>query len=252
MYIIPQEPAKVYNYNELSDKAKEVAYQEWYDRQCNIGYVWGDEFVSAINEFAKLFNLKIKDYSLSAYSYSYIDFEIKDNYYCNVEDIENLSGIRLYKYIYNILVNEWVKPDSKFYVNKNGKHIKYINDCSQKVYEKNGKVRYSNIFPEDGRELYYSCPLTGSFADDFYYSVIVDFMKHPYDITFKELLEDAFKALVKDYQADEENFFSREYFEETDATDTIYYETGKEYGEYSSDVEKYKVNKNVEFELIND
>lgn len=259
MYIIPQNPVKVYEYNELSDKAKEKAYEVWRDKQYNgWGYPFWDEFKTSMEKFAKFFNLKITDYDISDCHPSYIDFEVQVGQYWDYnENVEWLKGIRLYKYLYNLMINEWVEPDSKFYKYKNGKHIKFIdNGCSQKVYEKNGKVRYSNIFPEDGREEYYSLPFTGSFADD-YYQVIIDFMKHPdTKTTYRGLMERAFNKLIKYYLKDEEYFYSEENFKETDATETVYYEDGSEYGDYSNDFEKYKVNKlenkNIEFELIND
>ena len=246
MYIIPQKPAKVYEYNELSNKAKEKAYETWRDRQYNgWGYPWWDEFKASMDKFAKIFNLKITDYEISDCRPSFIDFEVEVGKYWEYnEDVENLSSIRLYKYIYNLLKNEWVDPDSKFHVYKNGKHIKFIDDCSQKVYEKNGKIRYSNIFPEEGRELYYSLPFTGSFADD-YYEVIIDFMKHPDNkTTYRKLMERAFNKLIRYYLDDEEYFYSEENFKETDAQEKLYYEDGSEYGEYSSDVEQYKILEN--------
>ena len=246
MYIIPQNPVKVYEYNELSDKAKEKAYETWRDAQYNgWGYPFWDEFKTSMENFAKTFNLKIKDYEISDCHPSFIDFDVEiEKYWEYNEDVEDLSGVRLYKYIYNLLKNKWVDPDSKFHVYRNGKHIKFIDSDSQKVYEKNGKIRYSNIFREYNEEEYYSLPFTGSFADD-YYKVIIDFMKHPNTkTTYRSLMERAFKKLIKYYLDDEEYFYSEDNFVETDAQEKLYYEDGSEYGEYSSDVEQYKILEN--------
>ena len=255
MYIIPQEPAKVYEYNELSEKAKETAYESWRDAQYNgWGYPWGDEFKKSMEEFAKTFNLKLTDWQFSDCSPSYIDFEVEVGKYWEYnEDVENLSGIRLYKYIYNLLKNEWVEPNSKFHVYKNGKHMKFIDSGSQKVYEKNGKVRYSNIFREDNEEEYYSLPFTGSFADDYYRDIIIKFMKRPdTQTTYRDLMERAFNKLIRYYLDDEEYFYSEDNFKETDAQEKLYYEDGSEYGEYDWKLERYKVNNNVEFCIDND
>ena len=81
----------LYNYNELSENAK-YKVQEYLD------YPWCEDNMDSLNKFAKLFDLKIVDYSIdlsgSFCSRSYINWRFKG-------DIEELQYIRLYKYLSN-------------------------------------------------------------------------------------------------------------------------------------------------------
>lgn len=251
MYIVPQDDLILYSYNELSDEAKETAYEEWRDNKYQHGefYDWYD-YKQAMKDFAYTFGLKIKDYSIGMCSYSYIDFEVES------EDIENLKGIRLYKYLYNKLTKEYCVPKSNYWNNKNGSHVTFINTYNPKLYEKNGKQRFSKIFLED-KNIYTDCPLTGCWTDDFYHETIEKFLKHPdLHTTYKELMEDAFDSFIHNCIKDEEYSYSEECFKECDAQEAYFYEDGKCYArDFNNSLEKYEVsrfNNNVEFCIEND
>ena len=247
MYIVPQEPLKLYSYNELSKEAKETAYEEWKNNKYKSGFLDWDDYEQAMKDFANTFGLTIKDYSIGSCSYSYIRFDVDSG------DIEELTGLRLYKYLYNKLTREFCCTGSKFWRNKDESHITFINSYNPKLYEKNGKQRFSKVLIEN-ENVFTDWPLTGCWTDAFYHETIVEFLKHP-DLkkTYKELMEDAFDCFIKNCLEDERYSYSEEYFKEYDAQESYFYETGSIYGRYfDNTIEQYKVNENVEFSIDND
>ena len=65
------EEIKVMQYEELSDSAKESA-KDWY-RSVDTSYNWWDDALASIKAFADVFNVKIKNYEIGAYSPSWMD-----------------------------------------------------------------------------------------------------------------------------------------------------------------------------------
>lgn len=82
---------KVYQFNELTEKAKEVAIN-WYRNSNDDGYLYSDEIIESVKAVCELFNLKTGR-EWSNIRTSHID-----------DNIMELKGIRLYKYIVN---NYW-------------------------------------------------------------------------------------------------------------------------------------------------
>lgn len=69
---------KVYQYDELSDEAKENARNEFTQ---NMEYYWGNEAIESLEAFLKRFNCELRDYSIdflepyrNQYSIKYPDF----------------------------------------------------------------------------------------------------------------------------------------------------------------------------------
>ena len=73
----------LYQFNELSDDAKERAREWWRD---GLEYFWWDESIGSIRAFCDHFGVKIKDYSIGAYSPSYMDTDAEN---------ANFRGMRL-------------------------------------------------------------------------------------------------------------------------------------------------------------
>lgn len=84
---------KAYKFDELNDKAKERAL-DWWARTYEV--YDGDEIVESIKKFVELFGGRFKDWSLDWYGASRSDWKIS-----LPEEVENLSGVRLYKWIVN-------------------------------------------------------------------------------------------------------------------------------------------------------
>ena len=77
------EQINIYTFDELNDSAKDKA-REWY-RQ-NLDYPWGDESMNSIKVFCDEFGVRIKDYSIGAFSHSYIETDVENS---------NFRGLKL-------------------------------------------------------------------------------------------------------------------------------------------------------------
>ena len=77
------ENVTIYTFDELNDVAKEKA-REWY-RQ-GLEYPWFDESMNSIKCFCDEFGVSIKDYSIGAFSHSYIETDVENS---------NFRGLKL-------------------------------------------------------------------------------------------------------------------------------------------------------------
>lgn len=67
----------IYKYSELDDYAQGKA-REWF-KEC--GYTWIDEGIDSIKAFCDHYGVKLEDYSLSPYSYSYIKTDAENHHF---------------------------------------------------------------------------------------------------------------------------------------------------------------------------
>lgn len=72
----------VYKFNELSDTAKENA-REWYKQGTN--YLWFDESMGSIRAFCDHFNVIIEDWSIGAFSPSWIQTNSENSHFRGVK-----------------------------------------------------------------------------------------------------------------------------------------------------------------------
>lgn len=190
---------EVFTINELSDSAKEKAH---YDHCSNDSYAWAGDNEAVLKEFTKIFPVKITKWEYG--NQNYINFNFTDD-----EDIENLSGIRLLKYLHNNYYNELFK----------GKYFSKGNYIDGKYYYKS---RHSKVIMSN------SCVLTGYCIDDDILEPIYKFLKNPCKhTTFNDLLYDCLQSWVYACRNDFEAYYSMESFEETaEINNWEYYEDG--------------------------
>ncbi|MFU0783695.1 MAG: PRiA4b ORF-3-like protein [Thermoanaerobacterium thermosaccharolyticum] len=186
-----------YKIDELSGKAQRRAYEHWLKRS---EYPWHDDNVKTLREFEKIFPIKIKGFEYS-YEYgegrNYIHFTFTED-----ENIENLSGIRLLKYIYN-------------------NYFDYIS--SKEIFYGKSKIRKSKIIyvPD------YS--LTGYCMDEEILGPIYKFLKKPEDITFYTLIRRCLYSWLDACRDDLENYFSfRNFLDIASVNKWEYLENGDE------------------------
>ena len=81
----------IYKYSELDDHAKENARQ-WFKEG---GYVWIDEGIASIRAFCEHYGVKLEDYSLSPYSYSYIKTNVENSHFRGIKfkQVEKERGL---------------------------------------------------------------------------------------------------------------------------------------------------------------
>jgi len=171
----------LYEFNELSDEAKENAINHFRDK--NTDYSWFvEEANDTFEKFAKIFNIDWRNiYYCEPYRNDY-KLDLDDN-------IINLSGHRLAKYIWNNYKRDLFK--GKYYSVKSNKVLKHKRVKSEIL--KNGNVfnaYYSKIQLEN------SCVLTGVCYDEDILKPVYDFLDKPKDnINFETLLNDCIYSL---------------------------------------------------------
>jgi len=191
---------KLFSVKELSDEAREKAYQE-YANSCF--YPWNDDNENSLNAFANVFPVKIKNFE-----YGYRN-DISWNF-TESDEIQELSGQRLATYLWNNYRDTIYQRKYKTSF-KRMQRLQYHPMLQQKASKlKNGEediwvtVR-SNIFLET-----HGCPLTGYTTDYDLMLPIWEFMEKPDSRDFYDLMGDCLeswlKAVVSDYEYNGRNY----------------------------------------------
>lgn len=191
---------EVYSIKELPEKVQWEIYNKWLE---NVDYAWDNDNRKTLEAFEEIFPVKVKNWRYGGY-YDYIDFEMT----CDPE-IEELSGIRLLKYIYNNYYDDLFK--GKYY-----SISKYINGKYQY------KSRRSKVIKEN------SCVLTGYYIDDYILKPVYDFLRKPDNKTFYDLMKECLESWLSACTNDYEYCTSFEYFlEEAEDNEYTYTIDGK-------------------------
>jgi len=95
---------KLYKFNELTDDIQKKVIEDW---RYNNEYVWIDDDIDIIKQFAQDFNITIEDYELSPYSYSYIKYDTST---LDTDiDIHSLKSKKDDNYLYGFMLEEYKK-----------------------------------------------------------------------------------------------------------------------------------------------
>ena len=183
---------KVYQFNELTEDAKQKAI-EWYRNSSDDGQFYADEIIDSVKELADIFNLK--------FGREYTDIRtghIDDN-------ILQLQGIRLYKYIINNYYNTLfqrktyyfcrMEDGSRMFNCVGGNSGKYVSKCQWEQA---------------------SCPLTGVCYDMDILQPVYEFLSRPdQSTTFEDLISNIESAIQKTFENNEDYVNSDEYIIES-------------------------------------
>jgi len=184
----------LYRITELSEEAKEKAYNQWL---CNgYFYGWTHENRQTLDTFCERFGIVCRNWRYDACNYSY-DYRSRQK-----DCIDSLSGWRLMAYLMN---NHW-------------------NDLyTPKYFWKGMKGRKSRIFVD------ICCPLTGYYIDDCILDPIYKFLKSPTgNVTFDNLMNKCLDSFFRACRDDMESTQTLEYFtEESNANGWEYLSDGK-------------------------
>ena len=188
---------KVYQFSELSESAKENAIENYRNSE-RYNQHYFDEVIESVKEVCDLLNLKTgREYTDIRTSH------IDDN-------ILELQGIRLYKYILNNYSN--VLFQKKTY------HFCRMEDGTKRFncVGLNGGKYVSNCQTEIA-----SCPLTGVCYDMDILQPVYDFLKRPdLSTTFEDLMQEIESAISKTFDNTEEWLNSDEFIkDEIEATE---------------------------------
>lgn len=189
----------LYKFDELSETAKAFAINKYIDNyfQYNRNYVFDTEISAS--------------------------FEKAEEIYDNLRNIEGeIKGARLYTWLINNVVTEWIKPDY-FCFDRNDKIIH--NYFSYKYAQ--GKYKKSHVFETNNTE---NCPLTGVCYDFEFLEPIINFLKKPDSLTTNLDLAKLLPSFESVSQNDYEYRTTKEYISEELVNNEIEFdENGEEY-----------------------
>lgn len=183
------ETIKIYKFDELSENAQRRAWENGPDLSGDNG----DEFRATLEQFEKIFDIKVYRYSVDNWRYNF-DF-ITAGAAC---DAPEGDALRLARYIWNNYA-EYITR-GKYYSTRG----KYIN--GKYTY----KFRHSKIIMQRD-----NCPLTGTYCD-------YDILKHinncleykEFFETFDDLITACLNEFFQAWQDDIEYRTTKEYFAE--------------------------------------
>ena len=202
---------KEYTYDELSDTAKDKAYEcflKEFEYGRSILDFYAEDLNKTMKEFGRIFGVAYTDWELDYRGYfkegklCYNPYSVWYNYESDVYN-EQLKGARLMAFLWN-----------------------NFGDCIEKgrIYWKphNHKSRYSKVIMSR------DCVLTGVYYDGIILAPIYDFLDGKGDMnrTAHELFEECYYDLLKAFAEECENFWTEENFIENFADDTTYNEDG--------------------------
>ena len=153
-----------YSFEELTEEAKEKAIEDF---RTTMEYFDDTDSQETLTAFCNLFPVSVDNYDT--------DYSVINGNYSIDNGIDNLTGIRLLKYIVNNYWNDLFKP---------------------KWYYVNGHSRYSKCQFDN------SCVLTGFYMDDCILKPIYEFLLNPSAVCLEELLSDCLQAWLKALQID--------------------------------------------------
>lgn len=174
----------LFTLEELEDEARQRAYLDWLAK--GYDYPFASENCNTLEAFCNLFHTVCLNYSYDNNRYNY-SYRIE----CD-DDIIRLSGIRLATYLHNNYHSSLFTP--KTYWTSDNK-----------------KKRKSRIF------LTSDCSLTGFIMDEIMLQPIYEFIKHPDNRTFGNLIKECMEAFFCACRDDCEYCTSEDYFKEESA-----------------------------------
>jgi len=200
---------KIYTIDELSDDAKQRAYEDSIE---SFEYFLHGENMASLNAFAGIFNIKIKNYSYGGNN-SFIDWS-----FSGVDDeVVELKGFRLAKYIWNNYRRDLFKG-------------KYFSLQSKKEFNPHYGVKYGTYKSRHSKILLdNSCVLTGFYIDDDLLKPIYDFLNKPCTHTDMEyLIQDCVNCWLSSVQSDYEDQMSIEaFYDNAQANEWEFYSDGR-------------------------
>lgn len=169
---------QIYSFDELSEKAKQKAINNYRDNNSEIA--WAEENRQTLEKFAEIFPIKITNWSYGGRGEGV-------SFYFTLNDcIEEMTGQRLAKYIWNNYKRDLFKGKYYSLWSKKEKSYKYYKEGYPVL-----KTRYSKILLDN------SCVLTGYCVDDDILQPVYDFLNKPIEgVSFRDLLENCFDSWI--------------------------------------------------------
>jgi hypothetical protein len=200
---------KVYSFSELSEEAKEKAVSQYRNKDYDYQFYY-NEIIDSVKKVVDLFNLKT--------GREWTDIRTSD-----IDDnICNLSGVRLYKYIINNYGNCLFKPQYLKCIDRAVKYKAFI--CK---INKGQNGEYTMLYSKYKKDN--SCVLTGVCYDDDILEPVYSFLARPdKSMTFEELINEVESAISKTFDNTTDWINSDEFItDEIEANDYQFTKDGK-------------------------
>jgi hypothetical protein len=211
---------KIYKFDELNENAKQNAIENYRNNNLDFDFIYYDA-EKTVEAFCEAFKVNTGNDSWLDCNTNNID-----------EDILNLTGLRLRKYILNNFGETLYKR--KFY-NSIGDNKIILHPCikvNKYDMNKGARVSSSNFYYSRIQKVAQNCNLTGMCYDDNMMQPIYDFLElRSFESTnFDDLLNACFDAIRKTLKDEEEYMYTDEYIsEEILANDFEFTQDGKQF-----------------------
>ena len=184
---------EVYQFDELTEQAKEVAREWWREYTYSNGFAWSEEYINSVKEGLEAFNAELKDYSIDCQNINCSSWTVKNNN----DNTDELTWQRLRKWLLNNYYSNFFERKPQ------GKYTK--NEVTKKWnYKRRSRITYTET----------SCPFTGYCGDEDFMDVFRKFINNPDNSTLEELLNEATEATFRALEADCEHQLTDEYIDE--------------------------------------
>lgn len=190
---------KVYQFNELSEKAKQVAINHYRNNDNDLH--WSQENRLSMEKFAEIWPIKVTNWSYGRRGEG-VFFHFTES-----DKIENLKDQRLATYIWNnyrsliyskTYKKSWITEKKIIHTKVKSQLISIDNGWSKNA--KNLGKYYNQYYT--GKIETDNCPLTGYCIDNNLLDQVWKFLDKPDNRNFKELLESCFNNWIEACNAD--------------------------------------------------
>ena len=210
---------KVYDFEELSDSAKEKAFEDWLAIRQGQQYSWADEITKIVKAVEESSQIRVEDLSYDTQSYNYrLGFK---SYHGMDDDKVHMTGLRASKAVMAIYYD--LTHQNQFYRKSKTHEGKFVFEYYPEKYRNKDCIGRKSVFykTED-------C-FTGYCESETFTSALIGSVKEntKNDFTIMDHFEVAFDKLFASVVSDCESLESEAYFLEVDANQYEYHEDGE-------------------------
>ena len=195
----------IFSFEELTPEAQQRAIEKY--RNSNYNDFCGQEYEDTLKKFSSIFPVKVGNWQVNPWGYSYCDMESQAS-----NEVNDLSGLRLFKYLINNFGGNLYKRKYlgclKTQDQPRAPH-KMIKNREISAGTNKGKF-YALVYSNCQTEQIYN--LTGVYTDESILQPLYDFLRAPYkNTTFADLMEECGNAWAKSFAKEIEHESSDEY-----------------------------------------
>ena len=198
----------IFTFEELTPEAQHHAIEKYrnssYDNFC------GQEYEDTLKAFKKLFPVKVRDWQVDPCCYSYCDMYSQAS-----DEINDLSGLRLFKYLINNFGGTLYKRKYLGSLKtQNQPHSRHRMVKNVEISRGTNKGKfYASVYSNCRTEQ--CCNLTGVYTDESILQPLYDFLQAPNkNTTFADLMEECGNAWASAFSKSIEHENSDEYIKD--------------------------------------